>query len=84
MSLVLSRRIAIHSLAAAAADALTSARGATPSPASQPGSVNVPHFGKAGVKSCVPRARERIKSIMNGAGAERFNDQPRGTNSLCR
>ena len=82
MSFVSSRRIMIYSLAAAVAGALTPARGATPAP--EPGSVHVPHFGKAGVKPCIPRARERIKAIMDGDEAGRFNDQPRGSNSSCR
>jgi hypothetical protein len=82
MSFVLSRRIIIHSIAATVASALASAQGATPAPADEPGSV--PHFGKAVAKGCIPRTRERIKAVMNGDGAARFSDQPRGSNSPCR
>jgi hypothetical protein len=84
MSFVLSRRIAIHSLAATVAGAATSARGVTPTPPHEPGSVQVPHFGKGNVKICVPRARERIKAVMNGDSNGRFDDQPRGSNSPCK
>jgi hypothetical protein len=82
MSFVLFRRITIYSIVAAVAGMHVAAHGATPMPA--PGSVDVPHFGKAGVKPCIPRARERIKAVMEGDGAGRFSDRPRGTNSSCR
>jgi hypothetical protein len=84
MPFAVSWRIAINSLATTVALALNSAHGATPTPPRDPSSVQVPHFGKGEVKSCVPRARKRIKAVMDGDSTMRFDDQPRGSNSPCK
>jgi hypothetical protein len=84
MSFVWFRRITIYSFVAAVAGMHVAARGATPMPAHEPSAVHVPHFGKGGVKPCIPRARDRIRSVMNGDSAGRFDDQPRSSNSPCR
>ena len=81
MSFVLFRRITIYSIVAAVAGMHVAAHGATPMPA--PGSVDVPHFGKGNVKVCVPRARVRIKAVMNGDSSGSFSNHLWGTNSPC-
>jgi hypothetical protein len=82
MSFALYRRVTLQVLAVVCT--LASAQAATPVPEHEPGNAHVPHFGKGGVKVCVPRARERIKAVMNGDSAGRFGDQLWGTNSSCK
>jgi len=82
MSFALYRQVTLQGLAIVCA--LTSAQAAPPVPEHQPGHAQVPHFGKGNVKVCVPRARERIKAVMNGDSTGRFGEQLWGTNSPCK
>jgi hypothetical protein len=62
---------------------LTSAQAAPPVPEHKAGNADVPHFGKGNVKVCVPRARVRIKAVMNGDSSGSFSNHLWGTNSPC-
>lgn len=85
MAFASSRWVAtIASLAATVAWSLGVAHATTLPPAHDPIGVQVPHFGKFGTKVCVPRARERLKAVMNGPSAERLDEPPRGSNSPCQ
>jgi hypothetical protein len=71
--------MALRSLVAVAL--FGSAQAATP--ALTPGGVTVPHFGNGKVKNCIPRARQRIRAVMNDNSKARFEVQPRASNRLC-
>jgi hypothetical protein len=71
--------MALRSLAVVAL--FGAAQAATPALTS--GGVSVPHFGNGKAKSCVPRARERTRAIMNDKSTARFEGQPRASNRPC-
>ena len=85
MSRALFRRNALRSAAAAiAACSLVPAQYATATPVDEPNRVQVPHFGHGKVADCVPRARDRIKAVMNGASMAQFDNPPPGRNRPCK
>jgi hypothetical protein len=53
-------------------------------PTSPDGADSIPHFGNGKTAGCVPRARQRVKAVMNGTSAARFEDQPPGSNRACK
>jgi hypothetical protein len=77
------RRVGLRNFAALALCLIAPAQGAVLTGALQQGGDQVPHFGHGKVAVCVSRTRERLKAIMNGTNAARFEHQPPGSNRGC-
>jgi hypothetical protein len=78
------RRNALRGLAAIVACSLASAQGATPTRTDEPNRVQVPHFGHGKATGCVPRARARIKAVMNDNRTAQFDNVPPSHNHPCQ